>query len=96
MYVKSLSQTVRSGVHQWVRVLKWNLILRLVGQGIKKNVQGIEVIRHSVACKQSCNLCRYATACARSDGLLLLCGGRDATSVVCYQNLHKAANFNMS
>jgi hypothetical protein len=25
--------------------------------------------------------CMYATACARSDGLLLLCGGRDATSV---------------
>jgi protein phosphatase len=24
---------------------------------------------------------RYATACARSDGLLLLCGGRDANSV---------------
>lgn len=27
-------------------------------------------------------LCRYATASARSDGLLLLCGGRDANSVV--------------
>nr|PNR62386.1 hypothetical protein PHYPA_000810 [Physcomitrium patens] len=25
--------------------------------------------------------CMYATACARSDGLLLLCGGRDANSV---------------
>lgn len=25
---------------------------------------------------------RYATASARSDGLLLLCGGRDASSVV--------------
>jgi hypothetical protein len=25
---------------------------------------------------------RYATASARSDGLLLLCGGRDANSVV--------------
>lgn len=28
------------------------------------------------------NSCRYATASARSDGLLLLCGGRDASSVV--------------
>ena len=27
-------------------------------------------------------LIRYATASARSDGLLLLCGGRDANSVV--------------
>uniref|UniRef100_A0A2P2MSI7 Serine/threonine-protein phosphatase n=1 Tax=Rhizophora mucronata TaxID=61149 RepID=A0A2P2MSI7_RHIMU len=27
--------------------------------------------------------CMYATASARSDGLLLLCGGRDANSVVC-------------
>ena len=27
-------------------------------------------------------LTRYATASARSDGLLLLCGGRDANSVV--------------
>lgn len=27
--------------------------------------------------------CRYATACAGSDGLLLFCGGRDANSVVC-------------
>jgi hypothetical protein len=27
-------------------------------------------------------LFRYATASARSDGLLLLCGGRDANSVV--------------
>jgi len=27
-------------------------------------------------------LVRYATASARSDGLLLLCGGRDANSVV--------------
>lgn len=27
-------------------------------------------------------LSRYATASARSDGLLLLCGGRDANSVV--------------
>jgi hypothetical protein len=26
---------------------------------------------------------RYATASARSDGLLLLCGGRDGNSVVC-------------
>ena len=49
----------------------------------------------SVAHNNFCNLCRYATACARSDGLLLLCGGRDATSVVCYQDLHKAAHFNM-
>jgi hypothetical protein len=31
--------------------------------------------------------CRYATACARSDGLLLLSGGRDASSVVCSSNL---------
>jgi hypothetical protein len=31
--------------------------------------------------------CRYATACARSDGLLLLSGGRDAGSVVCSNNL---------
>jgi len=29
-----------------------------------------------------CYLARYATASARSDGLLLLCGGRDANSVV--------------
>ena len=29
-------------------------------------------------------LSRYATASARSDGLLLLCGGRDANSVVSY------------
>lgn len=29
-------------------------------------------------------LSRYATASARSDGLLLLCGGRDANSVVGY------------
>ena len=29
-----------------------------------------------------CTLTRYATASARSDGLLLLCGGRDANSVV--------------
>jgi hypothetical protein len=27
---------------------------------------------------------RYATASARSDGLLLLCGGRDANSVVSF------------
>jgi len=31
---------------------------------------------------------RYATASARSDGLLLLCGGRDASSVV---SMHKLA-----
>lgn len=28
------------------------------------------------------DITRYATASARSDGLLLLCGGRDANSVV--------------
>lgn len=32
-------------------------------------------------------LIRYATASARSDGLLLLCGGRDANSVVSLQKL---------
>lgn len=30
----------------------------------------------------SSDINRYATASARSDGLLLLCGGRDANSVV--------------
>lgn len=30
----------------------------------------------------TCPPTRYATASARSDGLLLLCGGRDANSVV--------------
>ena len=32
---------------------------------------------------------RYATASARSDGLLLLCGGRDASSVVSYPSAQK-------
>ncbi|KAL9296927.1 hypothetical protein ACSQ67_022823 [Phaseolus vulgaris] len=32
--------------------------------------------------------CMYATASARSDGLLLLCGGRDANSVVSYLFSH--------
>lgn len=35
-------------------------------------------------------LFRYATASARSDGLLLLCGGRDANSVVSQKILYKA------
>lgn len=28
------------------------------------------------------HLCRYATASARSDGMFLLCGGRDASGTV--------------
>ena len=39
---------------------------------------------------------RYATASARSDGLLLLCGGRDANSVVSYLLIlliHKTSAF---
>lgn len=30
-----------------------------------------------------CTMCRYATASARSDGMFLLCGGRDSTGAVC-------------
>lgn len=33
---------------------------------------------------------RYATASARSDGLLLLCGGRDANSVVSCKGYSKS------
>lgn len=35
--------------------------------------------------------CRYATASARSDGMFLLCGGRDTSGTVCFTTTMKSA-----
>lgn len=68
----------------WVPHLTFHLLHHVVFGCTIKHTKGNSYlsVRKSIVTELNDHVCRYATASARSDGMFLLCGGRDASGTV--------------